>query len=187
VEREFVASSRAEQIARARRLIQDGVPEHGGEWADLGCGDGIFTSALCEVTGDGAQIHAVDRSRGALQTMERNLRRAYPHSHLTTHALDFTAGLELPLLDGIVMANSLHFVEHKLGLLQRLGEVLKPDGRLIVVEYNTNRGNQWVPYPLDEHAFLELAQRAGYQGAHILHKEPISYMGEFYAGMACKS
>ncbi|MBN2501243.1 MAG: class I SAM-dependent methyltransferase [Anaerolineales bacterium] len=179
-------TSRVEQIARARRLIQAGIPAPGGTWADLGCGDGIFTSALYEIVGENAQIHAVDRERYALQRLERNLRAAYPPIQLITHAVDFTSGLELIQLDGILMANSLHFVRQKALALRGLADALKPGGRLIVVEYNTNRGNQWVPHPLDEDAFLELAQQAGYQEARILHKEPISYMGEFYAGMACK-
>ena len=179
-------SSRAEQVARAKRLIQAGIPAPGGAWADLGCGDGIFTNALYEIVGEDAQIHAVDQERYALQRLERNLRATYPQIGLSTHAADFTSGLTLPPLDGIVMANSLHFVRQKVPVLRRLADALKPAGRLIVVEYNTNRGNQWVPYPFDEKKFLELAQQAGYRQARILNKEPISYMGEFYAGMASK-
>ena len=35
-------------------------------------------------------------------------------------------------------------------------DYLKPEGRLIVVEYDTDSGNRWVPYPLSYAAFREI-------------------------------
>ena len=48
----------------------------------------------------------------------------------------------------IVMANSLHFVRDadKAGVLRRLLSHLRPGGRFILVEYDADAGNQWVPY-----------------------------------------
>ena len=37
-------------------LIRAGVPGPGGVWADLGSGDGAFTSALAELVGASAMI-----------------------------------------------------------------------------------------------------------------------------------
>jgi ubiquinone/menaquinone biosynthesis C-methylase UbiE len=82
------------------------------------------------------------------------------------------------------MANSLHFVKEKRPVLRHLVRLLKPGGRLIVVEYNTRRGNMAVPYPLDELDFLNLAQEAGLQKPRILTRVPSSFLGEMYAGQA---
>ena len=81
------------------------------------------------------------------------------------------------------MANSLHFVADKAPVLAGLVRLLKPGGRLIVVEYNTSRGNPAVPYPLDDQGFLRLAAQVGLREAHILSRIPSSFLGEMYAGM----
>ncbi len=62
--------------------------------------------------------------------------------------------------------------------------MLKRGGRFVVVEYNTGRGNYAVPFPLDEHAFLTLAQEAGLVQAQIMSRIPSTFLGEMYAGIA---
>jgi SAM-dependent methyltransferase len=52
---------------------------------------------------------------------------------------DFTHPLDLPPLDGMLLANSLHFVRHKEAVIRSLVPLLKPEGRLVVVEYNARR------------------------------------------------
>jgi ubiquinone/menaquinone biosynthesis C-methylase UbiE len=95
---------------------------------------------------------------------------------------DFTEPLSLPLLDGLLLANSLHFVIEKQAVLGALVKLLKPGGRLVVVEYNTNQGNYAVPYPLDEHGFLRLAGAVGLEGAEIVARAPSTFLGEMYTG-----
>ncbi|HZP97702.1 MAG TPA: hypothetical protein VFC31_15390 [Candidatus Limnocylindria bacterium] len=46
------------------------------------------------------------------------------------------------------MANSLHFVASKRDTLARVRALGEPHGRLILVEYDTDRGNRWMPYPI---------------------------------------
>jgi hypothetical protein len=82
------------------------------------------------------------------------------------------------------MANSLHFVRRKAPLLARLSGLLKPGGRLIVVEYNTTQGKPWVPHPLDAPGFLQLARAAGLRQARILTTIPSTFLGEMYSGLA---
>jgi ubiquinone/menaquinone biosynthesis C-methylase UbiE len=186
-------SSRPVRIAKARTLLQPGIPPgFGGVWADLGCGDGIFTAALASLAGPEGEIYAVDKSRGALERLKRTF--TAEHAGATVHAMaaDFTdpadstgtRRLPLPPLDGIVMANSLHFVRNKTPVLTRVAALLKPGGRLIVVEYNASQGNFAVPHPLDELGFLRLAGAAGLRQAHIMSRIPSSFLGEMYAGIA---
>jgi SAM-dependent methyltransferase len=158
----------------------------------VGCGDGIFTSALASLTGLKAEIYAVDKSRGALDHLQRAF--AAERAAATVHTLeaDFTdpadgtgtRRLSLPPLDGAIMANSLHFHPKKRPILTRVAALLKPGGRLIVVEYNASRGNYAVPYPLHESEFLSLTEAAGMQQARIISHIPSSFLGEMYAGLA---
>lgn len=182
-----MTSSRPERIEKARTLLRPGVPGPGGVWADIGCGDGIFTAALHSLIQPGGEIYAVDKSRRALEALTRDFRAGFPGTALHPTLADFTHPLALPPLDGLVMANSLHFVKKKTPVLARLTGLLKPGGRLIVVEYNTSRGNFAVPHPLDEAGFLILARKAGLCEARIQAKIPSTFLGEMYAGLAFKS
>lgn len=177
------AGREARRIHKAITLLRPGISGPGGVWADIGCGDGIFTSALCTLIQPQGEIYAVDRDRFALDALAHNFAESYPGAKLHTRHADFTRELALPTLDGIVMANSIHFVADKAPVLSRLIRLLKPGGRLIVVEYNTSRGNLAVPYPLDEHSFLRLAAQLGLHQPHIIARIPSSFLGEMYAGM----
>lgn len=177
------AEREARRIQKAITLLQPGIPGPGGVWADIGCGDGIFTSALHTLIRPGDEIYAVDRDQYALDTLIRNFAESHPDAAPHLVCADFRQGLTLPALNGIVMANSLHFVTDKAPVLSRLIRLLKSGGRLIVVEYNTSRGNPAVPYPLDDHGFLKLAARVGLREARILNRIPSSFIGEMYAGI----
>src|SRR5688572_19573786 len=81
-----------------------------GQWADLGAGSGAFTLALRELIGPESVIHAVDKDRSPLNDLERAYRVRFGLSpNLILLPADFSRPLGLPPLDGIVMANSLHF------------------------------------------------------------------------------
>ena len=115
-------------------LLRDGVPAGGGTWADLGAGDGAFTLALAELLGPGGIIHAVDRDGGALRRNVAAAAAAFPAVEVRPLVGDFTRSLDLPPLDGVVMANSLHFVRDRRPVLRLVHGLLRPGGRLIVVE-----------------------------------------------------
>jgi ubiquinone/menaquinone biosynthesis C-methylase UbiE len=171
------------RIQKAMTLLRPGIPGPGGVWADVGCGDGIFTSALHTLIRPGDEIYAIDRDQYALDALARNFAESYPDALLHPTRADFTRELTLPALDGIVMANSLHFTADKAPVLARLIRLLKSGGQLIFVEYNTSRGNSAVPYPLDDQSFLKLATQVGLRDARILSRIPSSFLGEIYAGM----
>jgi predicted RNA methylase len=88
-------------------LLRKGIESPGGVWADLGAGTGAFTLALADLLGPGAEIYAIDRDSTALQTNGRAMRSMFPATGVHYRTADFTRPLDLPLLDGAVMANSL--------------------------------------------------------------------------------
>lgn len=163
------------------RLLRKGVPETGGVWADLGCGEGAFTLALADLIGPTGTIYAVDKNAGALQQLERTMHAMFPAITLVCRSADFTRPLDLPLLDGLVMANSLHYVRKKDDLLQRVHGYIRPGGRMLLVEYNADVGNPWVPYPLSYETWSKLASRSGFTQTHMLEKVPSRFLREMYA------
>src|SRR5450755_615860 len=99
-------------------LLRKGVPNVGGLWADFGSGAGAFTLALADLIGPTGSIYSVDKDRNALREQERAMHSRFPDTTMSYITGDFTRRLELPPLDGIVMANSLHFLHEKDAMLQ---------------------------------------------------------------------
>ena len=162
-------------------LIEGGVAERGGRWADLGAGAGAFTLALADLLGPGAHITAVDRDAGALRNLAGE---KFPNVAIETKVGDFTRPLDLSNLDGVVMANSLHFVQNKAPVLESVRGMLRPGGRLIVVEYGTDRGNPWVPHPFTYEQWERMAARAGFEKTRLLRTIPSRYTGSMYSAVS---
>ena len=143
--------------------------------------------ALRELLGPEAEIYAVDRNRGRLAELVRAHQTRYGASeHLHIIPADFNDELDMPPLEGVLMANSLHFFRNKQKILQHVGSFLKPKGKLLLVEYNVDRGNPWVPHPLSFETFCDLAPRAGFSEPRLLAKHPSSFLKEFYSAVVYK-
>ena len=165
-------------------LLHDGVSEKGGSWADLGAGAGAFTLALAELIGPRAHITAVDRDGRAMRDLVAEMGKRFPGVALDVKVADFQRPLELRDLDGIVMANSLHFLRDKERVLGSVRSMLRPGGRLIVVEYGTDHGNPWVPYPFSFEAWKLMAARAGFEKSRLLRTIPSRHLGSMYSALS---
>jgi ubiquinone/menaquinone biosynthesis C-methylase UbiE len=168
-------------------LLRNGIPRTGGAWADFGSGSGAFTLALRELVGADAEIYSVDRDAARLREQERAFQQMFPASRVQFLCADFTHALPLPPLDGIVMANALHFFKNKIPVLKHVRESLKPQGVLLLVEYNTDAGNVWVPHPLSFETFRALARRVGFGEPRLLATAPSRFLREFYAAVATRA
>lgn len=166
-------------------LLRGGVPPGGGVWADFGSGRGAFTLALAELLGPGSTLYSIDRDASALREQARLVTGRFPGLTLHTLAADFTRPLApaVPALDGLVIANALHFVPDraKARVVQQLKTYLKPGGRWLLVEYNVDQGNPWVPHPLSYPTWAALARQCGFAHVRLLATRPSSFLKEFYA------
>jgi ubiquinone/menaquinone biosynthesis C-methylase UbiE len=165
-------------------LIEQGIARGaGGVWADFGAGTGAFTLALRDVAGAEVEIVAVDRDPGSFRALRAEMTRRFPGTRLRLLEGDVRAVPPLPPLDGILAANVIHYVPEQAALLRRWRETLQPDGRLIVVEYDTDQGNRWVPHPLSFAALAPLARAAGFTVPTLLAARPSRFLGRIYAAV----
>ncbi len=158
-------------------------------WAELGSGRGAFTLALAEVLGAKGRIISVDKEKAALQAQERNIKSTFPRTQIEYIQADFTQPIPIGQVDGILMANSLHFVRDKLPFLKRIlgyqkPGYLKPGGRFILVEYDVDNGNYWVPYPLSFPSWKMLSLEIGFVGTQLLATKKSSFLGRFYSALS---
>lgn len=160
------------------------VPAPGETWADLGAGSGTFTRALSELLGPGGGVLAVDRNASAL----RQIGEASPRGAVirTLHA-DFAEALTLPPLDGLLLANSLHFVRQQVPVLRHLAGFLKQGGKVVFLEYDTHHPSPWNPYPLPFGRLSQVAAASGLGELLELSRQPSAFGGrELYLAVASK-
>jgi SAM-dependent methyltransferase len=153
-------------------------------WADFGSGTGAFTLALADLLPPQILIYSIDRDRRALEQQERVLRARFPNRQVIYLNADFTRPMDLPALDGMVMANALHFQRDKSPLLRLIKGYLRPSGRLILVEYNVDRGNLWVPHPLSYPTWEKLARQNGFGPTRLLALKPSHFLEQFYSALS---
>lgn len=166
------------------KLLRRAIPaDSPGPWADFGSGDGAFTLALRDLVGPQIEIYSIEKAESRLDQQQRNFLVRFPESNIQFLHQDFTRPLELPPLDGLVMANSLHYFRNKERLLEQIRGYLKPGGRLVLVEYNADSGNPWVPYPLSFETFQQVARRAGYVEPQLLETTPSRFLGQIYSAV----
>jgi SAM-dependent methyltransferase len=176
---EGVAGSAADRAAQ-------GVAGSRPSWLELGAGEGAFTLALADVLGPGGSILANDLDAQALWRLDARMREHFPATRLETRAFDFTDAIPYGPFDGVLAANSLHFVRHRDVVLRTIRFSLRPEGRLVVVEYDADRGNPWVPYPFSFETWRLEATAAGFDDPRLLHRVPSRFLGAIYGSIATR-
>lgn len=166
------------------KLLKSGVNIRGGTWADIGAGSGAFTLALADLIGPDGHIYAIDLDSRSLRKNEKAMRKQFPESTVSYVTADITKPFELPPLDGLVMANVLHFQAGQVSVLRLLRSYLKPGGRMLVVEYDASHSNVAVPYPVMRERWSQLSVDAGFENTTILATRPSRWLGEIYSTMS---
>lgn len=165
-------------------LIRGGVEDWPGAWAELGSGGGAFTLALADVLAGEGSILSVDRDGTALAEQQRLMEARFPRTNVQYVAADFTQALGLAGLDGILMANSLHFARDRKAVLRGVVSGLRPGGRFMLVEYDADHGNPWVPYPLSFTTWQRLAPTVGLVETHLIGRVPSRFLGAIYSAVS---
>ena len=158
------------ELSIATRLLQKGVDVTIKEpaWADLGAGSGLFTKALSSLLSSGI-IYAVDKDNTSFINNDQTSARIQKAKQ------DFTKELAIEQCDGILMANSLHYVSDKQIFIHKIKQKLKKTGVMIVIEYERSNANPWVPYPIKFHELEKLMIATGFSSVQKIEETPSSF------------
>jgi hypothetical protein len=125
-------------------------------------------------------IHAIDRDHRALAGIPDR----YDSVEIRKSVGDLNdTGLSLPKVDGMLIANTLHFIRGQEALLSRL---LSVADRILVVEYERFLPNPWGPYPAGFQKLRKLCSRVGLGTVEKIGTRPSRFGGMMYSALAMK-
>jgi hypothetical protein len=167
-------------ITEAAELIKtETLPgAHAQTWCDLGSGTGTFTLALATLLRPGSVIYSIDKNEKLLA----HIPDRYHGVTIRKRAMNLNENdLSLPALQGVLMANFLHFINHQGNFVKRLKGFSE---RLLVVEYESRAPSPWVPYPLSFSALRSLLLKQGFTKITKVRTRASRFGGEMYSAFA---
>ncbi|MBS7287790.1 MAG: class I SAM-dependent methyltransferase, partial [Candidatus Freyarchaeota archaeon] len=116
------------------------VVDYPGQWvADIGAGGGFFTFRFAEAVGEDGRVFAVDTDKELLDFIRRNAAKKGLSNVQVVHASKDEVPLPKRSLDLIFMRNVYHHIEDRVKYARRLKRLLKPGGKVAIIEYREAR------------------------------------------------
>ncbi|PIQ68523.1 MAG: hypothetical protein COV91_03655 [Candidatus Taylorbacteria bacterium CG11_big_fil_rev_8_21_14_0_20_46_11] len=159
--------------------------QSGMKVADLGAGSGALSLLVARHVGDSGKVYAVEVQKDLLERL-KNLAK---HDHVLnieiiwgdieqpngTHLKDHT-------VDMAIASNVLFQVEHKEGFVKEAKRILKPGGKVVLVDWSESFGGMG---PSSEHVVGEQQGRALFEAGGFEFVKKID-AGEHHYGMIFK-
>jgi SAM-dependent methyltransferase len=165
-------------------LIRAGIEGAGPYWLELGSGSGAFTLALADLLGPGGRILVSDREVRAVHAARAAVEHRFPEVQIEARSFDHDSAIPYGPFDGVLAANTLHFTRDRDATLRAIRFAIRPGGRLVVVEYDADHGNPWVPHPFSFETWRGEAARAGYGEPRLIGRVPSRFLGAIYGAVA---
>jgi ubiquinone/menaquinone biosynthesis C-methylase UbiE len=140
----------------------------GSRVADVGAGDGFFTTRLANAVGADGRVYAVDISKNALDRLSRRIADAGLTNVDAILSTPSDPRLPAGLLDAALIVNAYHEMREHQAMLAAIKAALKPGGRLVILESvmngqrNLARGVQENRHQLAPHFVQQDALQAGF-------------------------
>jgi ubiquinone/menaquinone biosynthesis C-methylase UbiE len=130
--------------------------------ADLGAGGGWFTMRLAGRVGPNGLVYATDVQPQMIEAITRRISRAQVRNVRTVLGIQTDPRLPQPI-DAALFVDTYHELEKPVVMLRKVAEVLKPGGRIGIIEF---KKDGWGPGPpmderMDPEPIIRDAEAAG--------------------------
>jgi len=135
--------------------------------ADFGSGGGYFTILMSQIVGDGGFVTAIDVVEADLEVVRAKAGSAGIKNLNTVRAnleVMGSSGITDGSQDFVLMANILFQNDEKAGIIQEAKRILKPEGKLVVIDWK-KKGQGFGPpdqYRVSKETAQSLAQQEGF-------------------------
>lgn len=128
---------------------------------DVGCGPGFFSLEMARMVGKFGRIIAADMQEGMLQIVKDKVKGTELEERIFLHKCGENNIEVLELVDFVLLFYMVHEVPNKEHFFNEIGTLLKPDGRVLIVE---------PPFHVSKSAFEETVRIVGDAGLIVIEK-----------------
>jgi len=148
--------------------------------ADFGAGNGYFTIAMAELTGESGAVNAVDVLQTSLDTIRLKAKSlGFNNIHAIRANLEIVgkSGLGDNSQDLVLMKNILFQIQDKGGALTEAVRVLRENGKLVVIDWRKGAGGFGPPDQLrvEQGLVQDLILKSGFRLEKSIDIDPFHY------------
>lgn len=169
-----------------KNIQQFGIPE-GASVADFGCGSGFYSIAAAQKVGSEGRVYAIDIQRDLLtRVVEEAAAEEIENLEVLWGDAEqpHGTGLSDGVVDRVIISNLLFQVEDIGAVCKEAYRVLKPGGRVLVIEWSDSFGGLG---PAPEHVVSEQSVRDALESAGFTITSDIEAGGHHYGVVAQKA
>jgi ubiquinone/menaquinone biosynthesis C-methylase UbiE len=127
--------------SRVRKLLQNpakilnGRVREGMVVLELGCGAGFFTTEIARLVGKSGKVIAADLQQGMLDILENKIKGTDIEGRIVLHKCAEDKIGVTEKVDLVLAFFMVHEVADKRKMLEEIKSLLKPEGRLYIIEF----------------------------------------------------
>lgn len=151
---------RLEELSPKETLIKAGFAK-GMTLCDIGAGTGIFTFPAAQISGEA--VHALEVSDSMINLLHERVEAANLENIQVHKVSDRTFPLKTASCDMVLLVTVLHEIDDKSSMLREIKRVLKPKGKLIIIEFHKGITPMGPPadYRLDQEDVVKICLSEG--------------------------
>jgi len=150
--------------------------------ADIGAGIGYFTRLFAKAVGPQGKAIGLDIESSMVEYMKEDARKLSLKNYEARVVKPDDPELAAKSVDVIFICDTYHHIEDRLNYLKRLTAALKPNGRIVIVDFYKKPlpvGPRSSAHKISEEEVKKEFQKAGYRLIRSLDFLPYQYFLEF--------
>ena len=156
--------NKPDQIVEAMAL------KPGQSIADIGAGGGYFSLRFAEMVSGKGKVYALDTNPDFLEFIKNSAKEKKLNNVITNLATEDRLDLPEKSLDFIFMRNITHHISNRVKYFKNLKKFLKPDGKIIIIEYKPSKSFSFRGL-FGHHVAKETIIREMKEAGYLLEKE----------------
>jgi ubiquinone/menaquinone biosynthesis C-methylase UbiE len=149
--------------------------------ADLGAGFGVFTFPAADRV-QGGKVYAVEIQKNLLSAISKKIAEGkYKNIEVISGDIEKRGGTKIAdsAVDAVILSNTLFQIEDKSAAAEEIKRILKPGGKLLLVDWMENTAKFGPPkeHIIVQKEAVKIFENVGFTASEELH------VGEYHYGM----
>lgn len=133
--------------------------------ADVGCGIGYFSVPAAEIVSSRNKVYALDTSKEMLTEVERRAEIVGISNIVVIETEEYDLKLQDESVSFVLIVTVLHEIINKERFLKEANQILKPSGRLAVIDWEKKQTEMGPPidHRIDKQEAMEFLKSSGFE------------------------